>query len=66
MCVEDHHTILKASEDLDKAFDELLNEMRELNLTPGLDNGVMVALQKIERVSRFLKRKANVIASTQP
>jgi hypothetical protein len=66
MCVEDHHTIFKASEDLDKAFDELLNEVRELNLAPGLDNGVMVALQKIERVSRFLKRKANVIASTQP
>jgi len=66
MCVEDHHTILKADEDLRKAFHEVLNGVRDLHLTPGTDNDVMVGLQKLERVSRFLQRKANVIARTQP
>lgn len=66
MCVEDHHTILKTDEDLRRAFHEVLNEVRDLHLTSGTDTGLMIALQKIERVSRFVQRKANVIASTQP
>lgn len=66
MCVEDHHTILKASEDLSKAFSKHLNAVYDLKLAPGLDNDVMVSLAEIERVARYLKRKANVIARTQP
>ncbi len=66
MCVENHHTILKASEDLTKAFSEHLNAIYSLNLPPGSDHETMASLQKIERVARYLKRKANDIARTQP
>jgi hypothetical protein len=66
MCVEDHHTILKASEDLDKAFSKTLDAVNDLSLMPGTGNELMLALQQLERVTRYLQRKAKVIARTQP
>lgn len=64
--IEEHIVILKANEDLKKAFAKTLVAVRDLNLAPGLDNEVMQGLQDIERVARYLHRKAKVIARTQP
>lgn len=66
MCVEDHHTILKAAEDLGKAYSKHLSALYDLTATDGLNNEVMVSLAEVERVARYLKRKANVIGRTQP
>lgn len=64
--IEEHIVIFKAEEDLRKAFSKTLVAVRDLHLAPGADNEVMRGLQDIERVARYLHRKATVIARTQP
>ena len=66
MCVEDHHTILKVSEDLNKAFGKVLTEMLDLGLNDDSKKELMIAMQELERVARYLDRKAKVVARTQP
>lgn len=66
MCVENHHTILKASEDLNKHLSKLVAEISDLGLHDGSHGELLLAVQNLQRVARRLERKAQVIARTQP
>lgn len=65
-CVDNHHTILKTSEDLKKALSKHVSALHTCDVEPVLDDGVMTTLTQLQRIARRLERKANVIARTQP
>lgn len=66
MCVEDHHTILHASESLSAAVQRINKRLPQIQISPEDLTILKLHLATVESVADFLEEKANVIAETQP
>jgi hypothetical protein len=64
--VENHYTILAASENLDKAIARLKGELFKADLTANDLVGLIIWVGAVEGVADFLREKAEVIEETQP